>query len=85
MKKTLKPNLIIIYLKAILIQTNQTTSNIKNQFKSVYSNINHFTPNSRLTKINLIKLSFFKIDYFRRKTKKGKKKKGEGENKDSES
>jgi hypothetical protein len=65
----LKPNLVIMHLKAILIQIIQTTSNAENHFYINVSKHKSIMFNSLLIKINFLKLNSIKFNYFHRITK----------------
>jgi hypothetical protein len=64
----LKSNLVIMYLKVILIQIIQTTSNADNHFYINVSKHKSIMFNSVLTKINFIKFNSIKINFTRRQT-----------------
>jgi hypothetical protein len=68
-KNTLKPNLVIMHQKVILIQFIQTTSNIENHFYINVSKHKSILLNSLLTKINSVKLNSIKINYICHQTK----------------
>jgi hypothetical protein len=65
----LKPNLVIMHLKAILIQIIQTKSNAENHFYINVSKHKSIMFNSLLTKINSIKINSIRINSIRRRIK----------------
>jgi hypothetical protein len=68
-EKTIKPNLVIMHQKVILIQFIQTTINNENHFYINVSKHKSILFDSLLTKINYVKLNSVKINSTWRRTK----------------